>query len=241
MKMFEVGGAVRDGLLGLVSKDRDFAVEAESFDAMKSALEALGFEFFVVTPEFLTLRARFPKAMRTEKNKGLTADFGLCRKDSTGSDGRRPDFVEPGTILDDLARRDFTVNAMAVPVDPVTAEPVGSLLDPFGGREDLERGVLRFVGDPATRVTEDGLRVLRALRFVLTKGFALTGETRVVLGSELAATMLRRVSVERVREELFRMAKADSWAMVDTLATFPLLRQVVREMGVKLEPTLKSL
>src|SRR4051812_36297006 len=108
--LYEVGGHVRDSLLGIKSKDIDFAVEAESFMELFNWLNAQKFDIFLITEEYGTIRARFPKG---HVNAGLTADFVLCRKDGNYSDGRRPDSVSPGTIFDDLARRDFTVNAMA--------------------------------------------------------------------------------------------------------------------------------
>ncbi len=211
IQFYEVGGAVRDRMLGLQSKDIDFAVEAESFKHMEDQLKLRGFKIFLSTPEFLTIRAQVPPT-ESEKFRGIkTADFVLCRKDSPGSDGRRPDYVEPGTIYDDLARRDFTVNAMAM-----TA--AGQILDPHGGKQDLEAGILRFVGDPMKRIAEDGLRVMRAFRFAVTKGFAIHWQTQDALRSELAVSMLGRVSVERIREELERMLAHDTIYTVQILA-----------------------
>src|SRR5687768_11467708 len=103
IRFFRVGGCVRDELLGIESKDIDFAVEADSFEAMRDAVHARCSKVFLETPEFLTIRGLDPDIG--------AVDFVLCRKDGPTKDGRRPEFVEPGTILDDLARRDFTVNA----------------------------------------------------------------------------------------------------------------------------------
>jgi len=109
---FEVGGCLRDEFKGIPSKDVDFAVEAPSFEAMRDELIEDGFEIFEERPEFFTIRAKVPKGNPLE-DRTRVADFVMCRKDGPSSDGRRPDFVEPGTIFDDLARRDFTVNAIA--------------------------------------------------------------------------------------------------------------------------------
>lgn len=200
LTFFEVGGCVRDELLGLDIHDVDFSVEAESFEAMVAGLESMGFKIFQTREEFLTVRAGVPKS-HALRERTKDADFVMCRADGPTADGRRPEFVTPGTILDDLARRDFTVNAIA-------REENGTLFDPFGGIEDVANRVLRFVGNPADRIAEDGLRVLRGFRFMVTKGFVPTPETDAALRSDLACEMLEAVSLERVREELDKMFKA---------------------------------
>lgn len=240
-EFFEVGGAVRDALLNLDNKDVDFAVvatdttldAADAFAALVAHLESEGFRVFETKPEFLTVRAKCPMghplADRTD-----VADFVLARVDGPSSDGRRPDFVKPGTLLDDLARRDFTVNAMALATD-------GTLVDPFDGAADLATMTLRFVGDAAARVSEDGLRVLRAFRFMVTKGFQPTDDTFAVLTSDFAATMLDSVSKERKRDELDKMFAADTLATLSLLATLP--DRTVAAMfpdGLRLMPTMKK-
>ncbi len=234
MKFYEVGGAVRDEILGVKTKDVDFAVEAKSFEVMELGLNQLGFKIFDSKPQYLTIRAQVPKSSPLYKRTQV-ADFVLCRKDGASSDGRRPDYVEAGTIFDDLARRDFTVNAMAK--DPLT----GSLLDPHGGREDLKHSVLRFVGDPMTRIEEDGLRVLRAMRFQVTKKLLPASTTSSALRSEKAAEMLLKVSIERVREELEKMFAFDTRASMYLLHAFHgyTLDAIFRD-GLRLEPTLRK-
>lgn len=234
MRFFEVGGCVRDQLLGLNSKDVDFAVEAPSFDAMEAELRTRGFKIFLSTPEFLTIRAQVPAHEEKLRARSKDADFVLCRKDSPGSDGRRPDFVEPGTILDDLARRDFTMNAIAIDVE------TGEMLDPHNGRHDLKANLLRFVGDPFKRINEDGLRVLRGLRFLITKGLQAEAETQDALYSFDAHKMLMKVSVERVREELERMFAYDTIASMELLHGYPNLLPAIFRDGLRLMPTLKE-
>src|SRR5690606_30256826 len=112
IQMFEVGGCVRDDLLGIPTKDVDFTVVAPSFDAMRDHLIREGFRIHVESPEFVAIRAGVPEG-HPLRERTKDADFVLARKDAPTGDGRRPDFVEPGTLMDDLARRDFTVNAMA--------------------------------------------------------------------------------------------------------------------------------
>src|SRR5687768_7510936 len=116
IQFFQVGGSVRDELLGKQSKDIDYAVEAPSYGAMREAIVERGGEIFQENEAFLTVRAKVPTLG--------ACDYVLCRKDGTyDKDGRRPDFVEVGSLADDLARRDFTVNAMAKAED-------GTLVDP---------------------------------------------------------------------------------------------------------------
>lgn len=125
IRIFEVGGCVRDEILGVPSKDIDFAMEAPSFQAMKEYMEAENFKIFLETPEYFTIRAKFP-------NSSLVADFVLCRKEFGYSNNRHPDLVEVGTIYDDLSRRDFTINAIAKSLDS------GEFLDPHNGIDDLK-------------------------------------------------------------------------------------------------------
>lgn len=239
IKVYEVGGCIRDELLGLKTHDIDFAVECDSFEMIHYYLGKAGFQVFLSTPEFLTIRARFPKTDNVpERFRHLTADFVMCRKESGYSDGRRPDIVEPGTLKDDLARRDFTMNAIARPFGYVT------LVDPHGGVWDIEQRVIRFVGTPMERIEEDGLRVLRALRFMVTKGMSLHTETHDALVDPASAVMLSEhggVSIERIREELNKMLKYNSlWTMKLLTETYPNIGLACFRDGLRLDATLKS-
>lgn len=240
MEFFEVGGCVRDELLGVKSKDIDFTVvlsdidkmlceedEIDPFDYMVTALLGRDFTIFLETPEFLTVRAKFPKG---HKNSGITADFVLARKESDYTDGRRPDRVEPGTLMDDLARRDFTMNAIA-------KGPDGKLIDPFAGQLDIENRVIRAVGDPNERFEEDALRIMRAIRFSVTKGFDIDWETEDAMVDRMFS--LSGVSTERVREELVKMFNHDPLETVRTLNSFDLF-PILFDMGLNFEPTMKA-
>lgn len=233
IQMFEVGGCVRDELMGINSKDVDFAVIAPSFDAMREHLIREGFTMHVEKPEFVTIRAGVPEG-HPLRERTKDADFVLARKDGPTADGRRPEFVEPGTLADDLARRDFTVNAIARGVD-------GGLIDPHGGVEDIEAGVLRFVGEPMDRIREDGLRVLRGFRFMVTKGLVPVVGTGLALGCPEAAGMLHKVSIERVRDEVDRMMAFDTMATLDVFAKLqrPTMQAIFRD-GLRLSATLKA-
>ncbi len=223
-KFFQVGGSVRDSLLGIESKDIDYAVEAPSFAAMKAAILDRGGEIFVEHEHFLTIRAKVPKLG--------ACDYVLCRKDGTyDTDGRRPDFVEPGTLLDDLARRDFTVNAMARGED-------GVLVDPFGGQNDLKARTLRCVGNTEKRMKEDSLRMLRALRFAVTKGFGIEASLSYFLSSAENAKLLDNISIERIREELLRCFAFDTLQTLSWLAEYRHLRKAIFDRNLKLVPTI---
>jgi tRNA nucleotidyltransferase/poly(A) polymerase len=224
IRFFQVGGCVRDGILGVKTKDIDFAVEAPDFETMSKAVHARCSKVFLETPEFLTIRGLDPELG--------AVDFVLCRKDGPSSDGRRPDFVEPGTILDDLARRDFTVNSLAL-----TDE--GELLDPHGGVIDLNNRVLRFVGVPRDRLTEDALRAFRAVRFAVTKGFAMTTETIMAI-SAMQAGDFDAVSTDRIRDELFKMFAKDTRGALNIMLQFPAMLQLAFDRGLWLEPTMRT-
>lgn len=235
IKIYEVGGCVRDELLGLPSKDIDFVVVAESFSAMKEHLLQAGFKVYMEEPRFVTLRCNIPEN-HPLRQRTRDADFVLARKDAPTGDGRRPDYVEAGTLLDDLSRRDFTINALAK--DPET----GLIIDHFGGQGDLTQRILRFVGDPYQRIAEDGLRVLRAFRFKITKGLTLCPRSEAALSSGLAAEMLTKVSLDRIREELNKMLAYDTLSSLNLLGKLPTrLQNNIFRQPLHLSATLKKI
>jgi tRNA nucleotidyltransferase (CCA-adding enzyme) len=186
-KAWVVGGCLRDTLLGRAAKDWDLATSAMPQDLMRlfKRVVPTGLAHGTVT----VLWDDVPYELTTLRGEGAY------------SDSRRPDevfFVKD--IEEDLARRDFTVNAMAY--DPLADR----LIDPFGGIADLERQVLRTVGLARDRFSEDGLRVLRAARFVATLGFVLEDATAAAIPQALSA--FEKVSKERVRDEWLRTMQA---------------------------------
>lgn len=238
MRTLLVGGAVRDELLGRPSKDLDFCVEIPEligqpadvgFAAMRDAIESEGFTIFQETPDKVTLRAKFPKGHTNEK---LVGDFVLCRKDGPTKDGRRPEWVEVADIAADLARRDFTVNALAKNED-------GSILDLHGGLRDLGSKTLRFVGNPEDRLREDALRAFRGVRFSITKGFSLDSAARSAIRG-MHADQFEAVSTERIREELLRCFAHDTWRTLNTLSQFPVLLDLALDRGIWLKPTVEG-
>lgn len=222
IKFYQVGGSVRDAILGVKSKDIDFAVEAESFDAMREAIMQGGGKIFLETPQYLTIRAHMPELG--------DADYVLCRKDGEYKDGRRPETVEVGTILDDLARRDFTMNAIAI-----DRTDTGGLVDPYDGQGDIKLKLIRCVGDAKQRFAEDKLRVFRAIRFAVTKGFRIEHATNLAIQE---VNDFSGVSTERIRDELFKMFKADSVQAMNLLTfEYPYLLRIIQERDIWFKPT----
>lgn len=214
--------------MGVRSKDIDYVVEAPSYEAMVAWIQERG-SIFLEQPEYFTVRAHI-----TGKQP---ADFVLARKEGKYTDGRRPDHVEAGTLLDDLSRRDFTVNAIAY------NEETDEYIDPFDGRGDLQRNVLRCVGTARDRFSEDALRLLRALRFKITKGFELDTAVWECLHSSILADLLRdNVSTERKREELQRCFAHSTLDTLDALRHFPLVEQACFGDGrIRLLPTQREI
>ncbi len=192
VKIYQVGGSVRDQIMGRKSNDIDYAVEASSYDEMREFILEQSGSIFLETPQYVTIRAKL---------KGEACDFTLCRKESGYSDNRHPDIIEPGTILEDLSRRDFTMNAIAIDAD------TGEYIDPYNGIEDIQNQLIRTVGLPSVRFIEDGLRVLRAIRFSITLGFTLSPLIDSILENQ---HLLDNISVDRIREELTKMFKHDT-------------------------------
>jgi tRNA nucleotidyltransferase (CCA-adding enzyme) len=250
MKMFMVGGAVRDEILGHKTSDIDFTVELEDQDfgsrnsssrymgdpfvLMVAKLKHQGFQVFATTPHFFVAKAKFPKTTEFAHYGGLVADFVLARKESTYTDGRRPDVVEVGTLHDDLARRDFTMNAIAKDTD-------GALIDPFNGREDIDRRVIRAVGDPLVRLQEDALRAVRALRFSVTKGFTIQWELAHAMEVLSVLDAIKdNISDERIMAELSKMLRFDTLKSLEALNKFPQLTRAMFDGKVNLDATMKT-
>jgi tRNA nucleotidyltransferase (CCA-adding enzyme) len=225
-KTYLVGGAVRDEVMGKPSKDLDFVMLAPSFDAMREQLLADGCKIFVEKPEYLVIRAHHPKLG--------AVDFAVARKDGLYKDGRHPDSTSIATDLtQDLARRDFTCNAMAKDVD------TGAIIDPFGGQEFIKAKVLGSVGNPNARFQEDRLRVFRALRFATCKGFELANDLAAAIAIQ-RPHHFANVSSERIREELTKMFAHDGLLAIYYFNRFPHLWELAQSRGIWLKPTLEQ-
>ena len=189
-----VGGSLRDALLGRPAEDWDLAT-----DALPEQTQEL-FPDAVYENRFGTV------AVRRRRHEYQITTF---RSDHDYADFRRPHRVEFGTSLEaDLARRDFTVNAMAWGATPVDdAKLPAALVDPFGGRADVTRRVLRAVGDPETRFKEDALRMVRAVRLAATLGFSVEPDTLAAIRDQ--APLVAHLSGERIAAELGKLLAAE--------------------------------
>lgn len=230
IQFFEVGGCVRDEIMGVPSKDIDFSVMAPSFEAMRDHIKMVGLKIVQEKPEFGTVRAVAPAPFRGHTG-GL--DFVWARIDGPSSDGRRPDWTKPGTLMDDLARRDFTMNAIARAAD-------GTIVDPFNGVDDIHNRIIRCVGSAEDRLSEDALRGLRALRFAVTKGFFIEPTLFSFMQTENFADMLDSVSKERQREEVEKMFAANTMLSLRTFNNFANIAEVVFSDGLRLSATMKE-
>src|SRR3954468_21684608 len=186
-----VGGAVRDELLGLESKDADFLVPGVDTDGLKRALEPNGrVEDLVVAGRLVGVRLH-PRDRAIRKLAPAGIEFAPPRKEVSTGPGRH-DFeivADPSlSVEDDMRRRDFTVNAIARRLS------TGEIVDPLNGRRDLEQGILRAVS--RTSFAEDPLRLVRALRFVSQLGFEPDESTLRQMREEAAS--VRLVSRERI-------------------------------------------
>lgn len=252
MKMFEVGGCVRDELLGTPSKDIDFSVvlepldvvanwpdgswmsDRDPFERMEELLVRQGFKLIPEArrPEFLTARGFFPKDHSVYPGK--PADFVLARKEGAYSDGRRPDKVEIGTLEDDLARRDFTMNAIAKDSD-------GNIVDPFNGLSDIDNKVIRAVGHASQRLNEDALRAVRALRFSVTKGFSIQRKLRWAMETvSVLDSIANKIADERIEQELSKMFRFNTLKSLEVLNEFPQLTAAMFSGSVSLDATMKT-
>ena len=185
---YVVGGCVRDSLLGLTPHDWDLCTSA----LPQQVMELFGAQRCIPTG--------LQHGTVTVKQSGALYEITTFRTEGTYTDGRHPDEVHfVPDVREDLARRDLTINAMAY------NEKEG-LVDPFGGQADLQSGILRAVGVPHQRFTEDALRILRLYRFAARFGFAIDPPTAQA-AQELCAH-LDCVSVERIAEELAKLLSA---------------------------------
>jgi poly(A) polymerase len=218
-KLFKVGGCVRDSFLGIQSKDIDFTFVLDNleqtveqgFADMEKWMTDRGFQIFLSTPDMFTIRAKFPKG---DPNEGLVADFVMARKEIGYKPGTRQPILVLGTLEDDLIRRDFTLNAMAIDMD-------GNVIDLFGGIDDLNDKLLRTPLPAEQTMMDDPLRFLRALRFSITKGFRIHQSVFAAMKQpDILQKLEMVVSAERIREEVFKMMKAD------TVKTLELFREV---------------
>jgi tRNA nucleotidyltransferase/poly(A) polymerase len=201
-QIYKVGGYVRDRLLGLESKDIDFTfvldnleqTVEEGFQQMTDYLKENGYHIFLSVPEMYTIKAKFPK---DHIYRGLDADFVMARKEIGYVEGTRRPILVLGTLEDDLLRRDFTINAMAQSLD-------GTIIDPFGGQEDLKQRILRTPQLIQKSFDDDPLRILRAIRFAIVKDMTIPQDMWSEIETYHYDEKMHVVSTERIREELYK-------------------------------------
>lgn len=246
MKIFLVGGAVRDKLMGIKPKDLDYVMVLDDIDnltveqgyaKMRQWMIDKGFTIWLETPDMFTIRAKFPPNYPFKGD----ADFVLARKEIGYIKGTRRPKLELGTLYDDLIRRDATVNAMA-------EDENGNIVDYFGGQIDLRNKVLRTPTDADITFLDDPLRAIRFLRFSITKGFRIAEDALETMGNpKVIAKFKEVVSQERVREELMKMMQHDTKKTMRMLVDadrsyFPgLLDICFYERGLWLKPTAEKI
>lgn len=220
-KAYLVGGCVRDRLLGTEPKDFDISTDAapEQIAGYFPGSQLVGAHFGVIL---------------VSRDEGVQVEVATFRSEGIYTDGRRPDVVrfETDPALD-ARRRDFTINALME--DPIT----GEVLDYVGGRADLAACTLRAIGNPEERFREDHLRMLRAVRFAARLQFNLEKNTLQAIRSE--ASCIRRISAERIRDELSRIltegqARRGLELLDETGLLTHVLPQVKRYQGVQQPP-----
>ncbi len=217
---FLVGGCVRDRLLGRPVHDRDLATDATPHELRK------------LFPDALEVGAHFGVVL--VRRDGEEVQVATYRSEASYRDGRHPDQVRfEKDVRADLRRRDFTINALLE--DPFT----GEVIDHVGGKADLEARLIRAIGEPRERFAEDHLRMLRAVRFAAELGFQIERNTMEAI-RELAPA-IRRISAERIRDELSRILtganpKRGFELLDETGLLTEILPEVARMKGVEQPP-----
>jgi len=225
-KFYKVGGSIRDKILDRPTNDIDYSVEAKSYDEMLKEIISRGLKVIYEKTEFLTVRANY---------KGIISDFVLCRKDGYYADNRRPSEVTLGTLLDDLSRRDFTMNAIA-------EDEKGNLIDPFNGITDIKEKIIRCVGS-VDRLKEDALRLVRAIRFLIVlPDFVLDKDIDKALQDPEITCLLKNISDDRIREELDKCFKHDTIKTIKILNQYPLImKEIFSNKSLWLKPTFEKI
>lgn len=190
---YAVGGCVRDALLGLKPLDWDLTTNARLDDLIKIFPEAQ-----ILSEDYSVVRLDFTTSNDDDKNP--IVDIATFRSENNFEKYGKPSevtFVDK--IEDDLSRRDFTVNAMA-------DNPQRKFVDPYNGRADVKNKIVKIIGDPDVRFTEDPIRIMRGIRFAAEKGFTI--EENTLEAMKRHAYRLMEVSAEKVRDEFKKIMAA---------------------------------
>ncbi|MEK7102208.1 MAG: CCA tRNA nucleotidyltransferase [Patescibacteria group bacterium] len=217
--VYAVGGFVRDRIIGRPCKDVDFVVDGSGVAFAKKAREALKAEHEVFFEDFDTARMQVGE---------YTVEFAGARKETYDAKSRKPKVERVQNIAEDLARRDFTINTIAMHIDK---EHFGAYVDPFDGQGDIERKIIRTPLSPAETFSDDPLRMLRAIRFAAQLGFGIDGVTLRGIKEEVKRITI--ISWERIRDELLKMLAAPKPSdALNLLFTTGLMVPVLPEVAV---------
>lgn len=190
IEVYAVGGFVRDSLLGKLSKDIDFVVVGNGPHFARIVSDILAAKNMVIYEKFGTALVEVDD---------YKLEFVGARKESYRNTSRKP-IVAPADLPSDLARRDFTINAVAISLNEDT---YGHIVDPFKGKEDLDNKIIRTPLEPVTTFKDDPLRIMRAIRFASQLGFTIEQNTKS--GMRETAMRLKIVSIERITDELLKI------------------------------------
>lgn len=213
-EVYLVGGCVRDLLMNKLPHDWDLATNATPQD-----LQSI-FPHSFYDNSFGTVGVPYGK-----EGVSTVLEITTYRRDVNYNDSRHPEYVEWGKdINDDLSRRDFTVNALALDLDS------GKIIDPFEGRKDIEAKIIRAVGNPEARFKEDALRLARAIRFANQLDFEIEESTEKAIKND--AELILKISGERIRDELFKiLASPDPYKGIMLLDKVGLLSLILPELA----------
>jgi poly(A) polymerase/tRNA nucleotidyltransferase (CCA-adding enzyme) len=216
-----VGGCVRDFLRGVEPEDWDITTNAKPEEIMKIFPKSF-YENRFLTVTVLT---------ESENPKLKEIEITTFRKEAKYTDKRHPDFVGfAKTLEEDLARRDFTINAMALEI-PNSKFQIPKLIDLFGGKEDLKNKIIRAVGDPRERFSEDALRMMRAVRFSVTLGEGWKIEEKTEEAIKENAFWISAISKERIRDEFLKIIMSERAAEgIEKMRQLGLLKYIIPEL-----------
>jgi poly(A) polymerase/tRNA nucleotidyltransferase (CCA-adding enzyme) len=216
-----VGGCVRDFLRGVEPEDWDITTNAKPEEIMKIFPKSF-YENRFLTVTVLT---------ESENPKLKEIEITTFRKEAKYTDKRHPDFIGfAKTLEEDLARRDFTINAMALEI-PNSKFQILKLIDLFGGKEDLKNRIIRAVGDPRERFSEDALRMMRAVRFSVTLGEGWKIEEKTEEAIKENAFWISAISKERIRDEFLKIIMSERAAEgIERMRELSLLKYIIPEL-----------
>jgi tRNA nucleotidyltransferase/poly(A) polymerase len=216
-KIYRVGGCVRDEFLAVESKDIDLVMVTSSYDEMKEHVVANSTKIFLEKPEFGTIRYL--------DLSGKPVDMSLSIKHRE----RESNTYTIGTIEEDLANRDFTMNAIAKCLD------TGEYIDPLEGIKDIENKIIKTCSSPDETFRNDPIRIYRAFRFRLRLAFKFDSQIATYLEEEDISKLLEGIEKERLRKELDDSVQINSYSFIDDLYSVnkDLLRVPLNLHGIK--------